>query len=68
MGDAAMFHFSPDGQIENGEVRFQIKATNHLNIADDIIRRRVEIADLHYWYWDEFPFVLIVGSILVPSW
>lgn len=58
--DAAMFHFSPDEQIENGEVRFQVKATDNLNIAGDTIRCRVETADLHYWYWDEFPFVLVV--------
>ncbi len=67
--DAAMFHFSPDGQIENGEVRFQVKATNNLNIADVTIRCRVETADLHYWYWDEFPFVLVVydARVALPA-
>ena len=58
--DAVMFHFSPDGQVENGEVRFQVKATDHLDIAYDRIRCRVETKDLHHWYWDQFPFVLIV--------
>jgi len=59
--DATMFHFAANGEIEDGEVRFQIKAT-------DVIRRihdgrsvvcRVETAHVRYWYWQTIPFVLV---------
>jgi hypothetical protein len=55
-----MFHFAPDGSVENGEVRFQVKATDDLKVSRGIIRCRVETADVHYWYWEDSPFVLVV--------
>src|SRR5438874_9146686 len=33
--DATMFHFSRDGFIENGEIRFQLNATDHLRVVDN---------------------------------
>ena len=58
--DAVMFHFSPDGSVENGEVRFQVKATDHVKTTRETIRCRVSTADVHYWYWEDSPFVLVV--------
>jgi len=55
-----MFHFSGDGSVENGEVRFQVKATDDLKTNRGIIRCRVKAADVHYWYWEDSPFVLVV--------
>ncbi len=55
-----MFHFSPDGSVENGEVRFQMKATDDLKTSRGMIRCRVRTADVYYWYWEDSPFVLVV--------
>lgn len=62
--DATMFHFSPrTGEIENGEVRFQLKATDHLDTeAAFAICPAIETRHLHYWYWEaqRLPFVLVL--------
>lgn len=33
--DAAMFHHNERGEVENGEVRFQLKATSKLKVSRD---------------------------------
>lgn len=58
--DAVMFHFSDDGQIETGEVRFQVKATDHLDVHANGIRCRLKAADIRYWYWETCPFILVL--------
>jgi hypothetical protein len=58
--DATMFHFAANGEVEDGEVRFQVKATDHLDSRNGRVRCRVATADLHYWYWQQLPFVLVV--------
>jgi hypothetical protein len=61
--DATMYHFSPGlGEIENGEVRFQLKATDRLNESKSFIRCKVSVKDLFYWYWEaqRIPFVLVL--------
>jgi hypothetical protein len=62
--DATMFHFSPEtGEIENGEVRFQLKATDHLDAEGEFaICPAIETRHLHYWYWEaqRLPFVLVL--------
>jgi hypothetical protein len=58
--DATMFHFAESGEIEDGEIRFQVKATDHLDLQGDAVRFRVATADLHYWYWQHLPFVLVI--------
>jgi hypothetical protein len=59
-----MFHFSPKtGEIENGEVRFQLKATDHLNMAAaHAVCPAIETRHLHYWYWEaqKLPFILVL--------
>ena len=57
-----MFHFSPTGEIENGEVRYQLKSTDHLTRDERCVVCRVKCSDLYHWYWEDhrFPFVLVV--------
>ena len=59
--DATMFHFAKNGEIEDGEVRFQVKATDTLKIVDSgrSVSCRVEVAHVQYWYWQTPPFVLV---------
>lgn len=60
--DATMFHHNLKGEIENGEVRFQLKATEQVALSRDggWISQRVEIKDLHYWYYELYPVILVV--------
>lgn len=60
--DVTMFHFSKDGELENGEVRFQLKATDHLKTIRQgtIVSIPVETRDLHYWALEIYPFILVV--------
>lgn len=60
--DATLFHFSPSGEIENGEVRIQLKATDQLDASKPYVACRVSTKDLHYWYWEDqqIPFVLVL--------
>lgn len=60
--DATMFHHNLKGEIENGEVRFQLKAREQVGVSRDgtWISQRVEIKDLHYWYYELYPVILVV--------
>lgn len=61
--DATMFHFSPEsGEIENGEVRIQLKATDHLDSGREYATCRIRTEDLNYWYWEDqqIPFVVVL--------
>lgn len=59
--DATMFHFTEYGEIEDGEVRFQVKATDILEIVDNArsVICRVDAAHVQYWYWQPSPFVVV---------
>ena len=60
--DVTMFHFAADGSLENGEVRFQLKATDHLKANEQRKWISIPIAtgDLDYWAKETYPFILIV--------
>lgn len=59
--DAIMFHHNDRGEIENGEVRFQLKATEHLPEGDaEFVPRQIDMKDLRYWYFEPYPFVLML--------
>jgi hypothetical protein len=48
---------------EPGQIDFQLKATDHLNLMDKgkSVACRVEVAHLHFWYWQTFhPFILVL--------
>src|SRR3990172_9938233 len=49
--DVTMFHFAKNGEIENGEVRIQLKSTDRLKIIKrgTTITYPVKTGDLHYW-------------------
>jgi hypothetical protein len=57
-----MFHFSDDGLVENGEIRFQIKATDHLRVIDNgrSVSVVIEVRDLMLWGLELYPFILVV--------
>lgn len=61
--DATMFHFSEDGSVENGEVRFQLKATDNLKLVEKgkCVSIAVDIANLNHWIWEVVhPFIIVV--------
>ena len=63
--DVTMFHFSEAGEIENGEVRFQLKATESLRVIKEgtMISFPIETRDLHYWALEIHPFILVVFEV-----
>lgn len=60
--DVTMFHFADNGTIENGEVRFQLKATDGLNVIKQgtVVSFTIKTGDLHYWGLEIYPFILVV--------
>jgi Domain of unknown function (DUF4365) len=60
--DVTMFHFADDGALENGEIRFQLKATDGLNVIKHgtLISFPIKTGDLHYWALEIYPFILVV--------
>ena len=60
--DVTMFHFAGDGQIENGEVRFQLKATDSMTFVShgSMVSVPVRTGDLDYWSKEVYPFILVV--------
>ena len=60
--DVTMFHFSPSGELENGEVRFQLKATDNLKLVSEgqFATIRVKTGDIQYWSMELYPFILIL--------
>lgn len=60
--DVTMFHFSESGELENGEVRFQLKATDNPQTTQNntAIAVRVSKKDLHHWSFEVYPIMLIV--------
>jgi hypothetical protein len=60
--DVTMFHFDQQGRIENGEVRFQLKATDKLTTTKrgEIVTYPIKIGDLHYWSREFYPFILVI--------
>ena len=62
--DAFMRTHRPDTtEVETGQVDFQLKATDKLEIVGDgkLIRYQAEVAHLHFWYHQVFhPFILVI--------
>ena len=59
--DVTMFHFDSQGLLENGEVRFQLKATDRLQRRGDRdIAIRIDRRDLNHWSVEAFPLILVV--------
>ncbi len=60
--DVTMFHFSDSGELENGEVRFQLKATDSLRFVSEgkFVTVRVKTGDIQYWSMELYPFILVL--------
>jgi hypothetical protein len=60
--DLLMTTFSGRGEIENGDVRLQIKATDSIKIVSsrNAIAVRVEWRDMVYWLNEAFPVILVI--------
>jgi hypothetical protein len=59
--DLVMLTFTEDGEVENGHVLFQVKATDSLKVLRDgrMISLRIESADLRWWR-EEYLVILVV--------
>lgn len=60
--DATMEHYNEDRIIDNGEVRFQLKATSNLKTIRNgtVIPCRVKTPHLQHWSQQHYPFVLVM--------
>jgi Domain of unknown function (DUF4365) len=60
--DLLMTTFNRSGEIETGEVRFQLKATDSLETVSrrNAIAIRVEWRDVIYWLNERMPVILVV--------
>lgn len=60
--DVCMFHFSENGELENGEVRFQLKATDKLKLVSGgkFATVRIKTGDIQYWSMELYPFILVL--------
>jgi hypothetical protein len=63
--DLVLFTFTPDGEVEPGEVYLQVKATERLRWSRDksFVAFRIERADLRSWLVQPFPVILIVYDV-----
>ena len=60
--DVTMFHFSDSGELENGEVRFQLKATDSLSLVKEgkFASIQIKTGDIQYWLMEFYPFILVL--------
>ncbi len=60
--DVTMFHYAESGEIENGEIRFQLKASKSLKLIKngEFISMPIATGDLHYWSLEFYPFILVL--------
>lgn len=60
--DLMMRTFNRRGEIENGDVRLQIKSTDSIKIVSDrkAIAVRVEWRDMVYWLNEPLPMILVI--------
>jgi len=60
--DLVLWTYTDDGEVENGQVYFQLKATDALVVLADqqTITFIVESADLELWLQEAMPYILVV--------
>jgi hypothetical protein len=60
--DLVMRTYTDNGEVESGQVLFQVKATDSLQVLQDeqTIVIRIEVADLKAWHDEWVPVVLVV--------
>ena len=60
--DAIMFTYSDSGEIENGDVRVQLKATDGLKLVEGgkAIALSLDLRHIRYWVNEPLPVVLVL--------
>ena len=60
--DLLISTYSDSGDYENGEVRIQVKATDHLRLIADgrFATWRVSREDVHHWLHETMPVILVL--------
>jgi hypothetical protein len=60
--DLELFTYADNGEIENGHVQLQLKATDNLRILQDgsNLSLAVDFADIRLWMWEPMPVILVV--------
>ena len=60
--DLAVITYTESGEIENGQISIQLKATDHLTVLADrnVIAFPVRRADLELWLHEPMPCILVV--------
>ena len=59
--DASLYTFDAGGQIENGNIYVQLKATDRVKIAKDgFIRFRLDKKDIDLWEGEPFPVYVVL--------
>jgi hypothetical protein len=60
--DLLMFTYGENGEIENGHVEIQVKATDHPKYRkeEQTVGCRVTYADFHYWDGQPWPVILVL--------
>ena len=60
--DLIMYTFDPQGRYENGEIKIQLKATDHINVINKgaTVAFKIDIADYNLWIGEPLPVILVV--------
>ena len=60
--DLLIFTYGESGEIENGHIQVQLKATDHLKVLGDsrTVSFQVESAHVRSWIWEPYPVILVV--------
>ncbi len=60
--DLVITTYDQRGNLENGEIRIQLKATDHLKLVSrgQMVACRIERADLRSWLHEPMPVILVV--------
>jgi hypothetical protein len=61
--DLIMFTYDNHGEIENGQVYLQLKATDNISIVDNTITFSVSIKDLNLWIKEPMPVFIILYDV-----
>jgi hypothetical protein len=65
--DLVVYTYTADGEPENGEIKFQLKATDRLPILADgkTISLPIGTADLAFWGNEKSPVILVVYDAMI---
>ncbi len=58
--DLVLFTYDSEGEIENGQIYLQLKATDHIQKTNDKIALSISTKDLNLWLEEPMPVILIL--------